>query len=205
MAEAKRRLRASLPEVRVEPAITDYLEAMPDLRRFPGAKLILFIGSSIGNFEPGDDARLLTSFRTAVSPGDALLLGTDLRKHPACLIPAYDDAQGVTARFNKNMLARINRELDGGFDLDTFGHVVRWNPRCSRVEMYLESLHDQVVPVRSLATEVRFAQEELLHTENSYKYTLQYIRGLLADSGFELERTWTDTQAWYAVHLARVR
>src|SRR5262249_46469239 len=136
--------------------------------------------------------------------GDALLLGADFAKSPKILVPAYDDAQGVTAEFNKNILARINRELDAEFDLATFQHIAQWNRRCSRMEIYLESVVDQAVFIPGLDLDVKFKAGERIHTENSYKYTDAMIESILRESGFTLEQTWCDRKKWFGVHLARV-
>jgi len=138
------------------------------------------------------------------SPGDALLLGTDMVKSPSLLVPAYDDAQGVTAEFSKNILHRINRELGADFDVDSFRHLAVWNPRCSRMEIYLETSRAQTVSLGQTGAVVRFAAGERIHTENSYKYTLQMVDQMLCVSGFKLENTWFDPQKWFGLHLARV-
>jgi uncharacterized SAM-dependent methyltransferase len=119
------------------------------------------------------------------------------------LLPAYDDAQGVTAAFNKNVLARINRELGADFDLDRFRHVAERNPRESRMEMYLESTARQAVTIPAIHLSIEFDAGERIHTENSYKYTLPAVEDLLEQSAFRRERTWTDKRRWFAVHLAR--
>ncbi len=116
--------------LRVNPIVADYTGGVPALSRISGRKLVLYIGSSIGNFEPADAVRLLRRIRQTLRAGDALLLGADFAKSPKILVPAYDDPQGVTAAFNKNILARLNRELDADFDLDLFRHVALWNRRC---------------------------------------------------------------------------
>ena len=136
--------------------------------------------------------------------GDAMLLGTDMAKSAKILVPAYDDAEGVTAAFNKNILARLNRELDADFDLDAFRHVAAWNKRCSRMEMHLESLRSQSVFLPVLDMDVAFSHGERIHTENSYKYTPEMVETILRDSSFRLEQTWYDRQKWFGVHLARV-
>jgi dimethylhistidine N-methyltransferase len=202
---ASRRLQAGFPGLRVRPVVSDYTSDMEILHQLPGRKLVLYIGSSIGNFEPEDALGVLRRIRARLSPGDALLLGVDLRKDAAVLIPAYDDPKGVTERFNKNVLARINRELGGEFDLERFRHRILWNPEASRIEMYLESLIPQAVRVRLLGLKIWFDAGELLHTENSYKYTDDWVLGMLEDGGFALENTWKDARSWFAVHLARVR
>ncbi len=147
---------------------------------------MLYIGSSIGNFEPPQAIRMLRRIRQTLRSGDALLLGADFAKSSRILLPAYDDAQGVTAAFNKNILARINRELDADFDLDAFRHMALWNKRCSRMEIYLESLVEQTAFIPALDLDVRFKAGERIHTENSYKYTDAMIEAILNESGFRL-------------------
>jgi L-histidine Nalpha-methyltransferase len=202
--EAVRQLSKQFPSLRVSPIVADYTGGVQALNRISGRKLVLYIGSSIGNFEVHQAIRLLRRIRQSLRSGDALLLGADFAKSPKILIPAYDDAQGVTAAFNKNILARINRELDADFDLDTFRHIAQWNRRCSRMEIYLESLAEQTVFIPGLDLDVKFKAGERIHTENSYKYTDAMIESILRESGFALEHTWCDRKKWFGVHLARV-
>jgi len=164
----------------------------------------LYLGSSIGNFDPAAAVEMLTQIRLQLAAQDALLLGTDLVKDQSILLPAYDDAQGVTAQFNKNILHRLNRELGADFDLDFFRHIASWNPRESRMEIYLESLRPQAVELPLLNLRVKFANGERIHTENSYKYTLEMVENMLEPAGFALTRTWFDKRRWFALHLARV-
>ena len=200
---ADQRLRRELPEVVVEPVVADY--TMERLNLGKGAKLVLYLGSSIGNFEPHQAARLLSQVRTGLKPGDSLLLGTDRIKPADVLLPAYNDAAGVTERFNRNMLARINRELGGRFDLDAFRHIAEWNEARSRIEIYLESLRRQSVAIDLLGLTIHFAVGERIHTENSYKYRDDSVREMLATAGFGVERTFSDEQGWFSLHLASVR
>ena len=165
----------------------------------------MFIGSSIGNFEDDEAVRLLGTLRRGLERDDALLLGTDMRKSPARLVAAYDDALGVTAEFNKNLLRRINRELGGRFDLDRFAHVALWNEPASRIEMHLESRVEQEVRIDALDLTLRFAKGERIHTESSIKYDLASVDRLLGAAGFVREETFHDEQRWVAVHVARVR
>ena len=158
---------------------------MTALSRISGRKLVLYIGSSIGNFEPDEAIRILRRIRRTLRPGDALLLGADFAKSPKVLLPAYDDSQGVTAAFNKNILARLNRELDADFDVDCFRHVPAWNRRLSRIEAYLESTTAQSVFVPALDLDLSFAPGERIHTENSYKYTDDMIESILSEGGFK--------------------
>ena len=201
---AVRQMTAQFPALRVNPVVADYMGGVPALSRITGRKLVLYIGSSIGNFEHSEAIGMLRRIRRSLRSGDALLLGTDLAKSPKILVPAYDDAQGVTAQFNKNILARLNRELEADFDLGAFKHVALWNKHCSRMEIYLESLAKQAAFIPAIDLDVCFEQGERLHTENSYKYTDEMVNTILRESGFALERTWSDPKRWFGVHLARV-
>jgi L-histidine N-alpha-methyltransferase len=203
--EARSRLEAELPEVTVEPIVADYTEGMRQNNTVQsGRRLVLYIGSSIGNFSPEDAVEVLRGVRAQLSPGDCLLLGTDMVKDAQMLHEAYDDAAGVTARFNMNVLTRINRELEGNFNLRLFRHQARWNARESRVEMHLESLLAQKVAIRALDLEVRFLRGETIHTENSYKFTDESVLELLTRAGFRLRQQWSDADKWFTVYLAAV-
>jgi L-histidine Nalpha-methyltransferase len=203
LEEARTRLEAELPEVIVEPIVADYTEGMrQNSASHPGRKLVLYIGSSIGNFSPADALEVLRGVRAQLLPGDCLLLGTDMVKDVDTLLAAYDDAAGVTARFNKNILIRINRELDANFNPKLFRHRARWNEEHSRIEMHLESLLAQKIALRALDTEVRFALGETIHTENSYKFTDERAAALLTRAGFKLRQQWSDPNHWFTVYLA---
>jgi L-histidine Nalpha-methyltransferase len=202
--EAVRQLGRQFPNLRVNPIVADYTGGVPALSRISGRKLVLYIGSSIGNFEPPDAVRLLRRIRQSLRAGDALLLGADFAKSPKILLPAYDDAQGVTATFTRNILARLNRELDADFNLDLFRHVALWNRRQSRMEIYLESVVAQPVFLPALDMDIFFGPGERIHIENSYKYTDEMIESILRQSGFMLEQSWCDRRKWFGVHLARV-
>jgi L-histidine N-alpha-methyltransferase len=204
LESAEQRLRVELPELDVHPIVADYTLDRLDPREAPGRKLVLYLGSSIGNFEPDAAIALLAQARAGLNAGDCLLLGADRAKSESVLVPAYADAQGVTEQFNKNLLARINRELGADFELTNFRHIAQWNPRASRIEIYLESACRQSVRIGLLHMRVGFEAGERLHTENSYKYSDDTIRQMLASAGFGLERTFSDPQQWFGVHLARV-
>ena len=204
LEQAVRQLGKEFPALRVNPIVADYTGGVPALSRITGRKLVLYIGSSIGNFEPPQAIRILRRVRQTLRPGDALLLGADYAKKPTILVPAYDDSQGVTASFNKNVLARLNRELDADFNLDAWRHIALWNRRCSRMEIYLESLMEQTAFLPALDLDVKFQTGERIHTENSYKYTDEMIDSILRESGFSLEHSWSDRKKWFGVHLARV-
>ncbi|HEY1903949.1 MAG TPA: L-histidine N(alpha)-methyltransferase [Terracidiphilus sp.] len=203
---ARERIEREIAGVEVSPRVLDYTQGLDLEPAAPGERrLVLYIGSSIGNFEPHQAELLLQGIRAGLEPGDTLLLGVDLRKNEHTLLAAYDDASGVTARFNLNVLARLNRELAADFDLEAFAHRAVWNPDESRIEMHLESLTAQRVRVRSLDLEVKFGAGESIHTENSYKYAPGHAEAMLSDAGFDPESTWTDPKEWFAVCLARAQ
>jgi dimethylhistidine N-methyltransferase len=205
---AEEALEARFPALSVRPLVGDYSAGLTQLSRIAGRKLVLYIGSSIGNYEPREAGELLANIRGSLSPGDALLLGIDMApsasKPEATLLAAYNDAQGVTARFNLNILTRINRELGADFDLSAFRHRATWNPAHSRIEMHVESLREQVIRIADLDIAVHFERGETIHTENSYKFSDEMLSNILADGGFLLEHTWSDDSDWFGVHLTRV-
>lgn len=203
LEDAVRQMNEVLPAVEVCPEVADYTESLGHLDQAEGRKLVLYIGSSIGNFEPFYAGSLLRNVALSLNKGDAVLLGTDMRKPKDVLLRAYDDSRGVTAAFNKNILRHINRELHANFDLGSFRHRAIWNSEESRIEMHLESLRDQTVYIASLNLSIHFDLGETIHTENSYKFTMPMIRSITENSGFKLERTWSDPQGWFTVHLLR--
>jgi L-histidine Nalpha-methyltransferase len=207
--EVSATIPSSIPGVRVHPQIANYITNHYTITRpqHPESHCILalYIGSSIGNFGPGEARSILRRLREHTSHmGDGLLLGVDLApsktKSVEFLLAAYDDAAGVTAEFNKNILVRLNRELDADFDLSLFEHHARWNPAESRIEMHLESLADQSVHIEGHT--IAFAQGETIHTENSYKFTERGLRSLLHDSGFSAPQWFHDPQHYFGVALA---
>jgi dimethylhistidine N-methyltransferase len=202
LAGAARRLRARFPTLAVTPVVAKYPDELAFLRAAPSPRLVLFLGSNIGNYEPDEGTALLHAIHARLHPADTLLLATDLRKDPGLLVPAYDDAAGVTAQFNKNVLVRLNRQLGADFNLALFRHLARWNARASRIEMHLESLIDQVVRIPALGLAVRLRAGERIHTESSYKYTPRMVKRMLGNAGFTWQRAWTDPRGWFALHLA---
>ncbi len=201
---AKNELNADFETVNVYPHVGDF-EDLSFLGAHASPRLVLYIGSSIGNLEQSDAIALLKSVARHLSPGDHLLLGADLVKDRDVLVAAYDDQAGITAAFNKNLLSRINRELGGNFDTDAFQHVALWNESAARVEMHLESTHTQQVRINALDQTLSFSQGERIHTENSYKYTVERLENMMRSGGFEVEHTWTDPQRWFAVSLGVIR
>ncbi len=201
---ARARIEREIPAVRVAPRVTDYTRGLDLVPAATGERrLVVYLGSSIGNFDPGQAAQLLLGVRAPLEPGDTLLLGVDLVKDEPTLLAAYNDAAAVTARFNLNLLARLNRELGADFDLGAFAHRALWNPTHSRIEMHLESLTTQRVRLASLDLEVGFSEGERIHTENSYKYAPGQAEDLLTAAGFTPDSTWTDARGWFAVCLGR--
>lgn len=196
---AAARVAGALPGLRVQPVVADFSEVF-DLagRAGPGA-LGFFPGSTIGNFEPAEAAVFLRRVRATLGSGARLLLGADLVKDPAVLKAAYDDAAGVTAAFNLNLLARLNAEAAADFHLDAFRHKAAWNPAAERVEMLLVSLVAQ--SVRLAGRVFTFAQGETIHTENSHKYRPERLRDLAAESGWGVARMWTDPERQFSVWL----
>lgn len=201
---SSRSLLFSYPDLRITAYIGEYhlaLRAVREERAAPGRTLVLFLGSTLGNLDPAERTALMREVRAVLDPGEGFLLGTDLKKPESVLIPAYDDALGVTAAFNLNLLVRINRELGGEFNLGAFRHRALYNWEEGRIEMHLESRRAQTVAIRSLGIEVPFAEGETIHTESSYKFDLEQIAALAAGTGFELWRTWTDSGGRFASNL----
>lgn len=206
---ARKSIEREIRGVSVAPRVMDYTQG--DGERFhlgPASLnercLVLYIGSSIGNFEPREALRLLRRVRAGLKSGDSFLLGVDQVKNENTLLDAYDDAAGVTAAFNRNVLVRLNRELDADFNLQAFAHCAKWNPGKSRIEMHLVSRVAQKVSFGALDAAVDFACGETIHTENSYKYRPGQAEALLKEAGFAPTTTWTDEQEWFAVCLGRV-
>ena len=200
---AKDRIEREIAGVAVSPQVMDYtheFEFAPTCDR----RLVLYIGSSIGNFDPWQADEFLRGVRSGLKSGDGLLLGVDLVKDEPTLLAAYDDFAGVTADFNLNLLARLNRELGANFDLESFEHRAVWNAHESRIEMHLESRIAQQVWIEGLDLAVKFAAGETIHTENSYKYRPEQVEAMLAAAGFTPAETWMDPQGWFAVCLGRV-
>jgi L-histidine N-alpha-methyltransferase len=170
-------------------------------RKIPDKKLIIFLGSSIGNFEPKESVAFLTNLRSKMETNDDLLLGIDLQKNKNVLEAAYNDKEGITARFNLNLLTRINRELGGEFNLDCFVHQAFYNSFYKRVEMHLVSTKDQQVYVGRLGQTFSFDKNETIHTENSYKYSAEEIKQMAEGSQFILKRNFVDEKRWFNVAL----
>lgn len=199
---SSRILLQSYPQLSIEAYAADYFAGLAELRKSPrGRTLALFLGSNISNFDPDEALKFMRALREMLGDGDALLLGADLKKDKTTLEAAYNDALGVTAAFNLNVLARINRELGGNFDLRAFQHRAFYNESAGRVEIYIESLREQTVTISQLEMEVKFAAGEQIHTENSHKYDLADLAKLAAETGFTRARTWLDEQKQFSSNL----
>jgi L-histidine N-alpha-methyltransferase len=189
------------PGIDVDAVCGDFEEHLPEIPD-GGTRLIAFLGSTIGNLTPGPRAEFLATLATVMRPGDSLLLGTDLVKDAGRLVRAYDDSAGVTAAFNRNVLAVVNRELDADFDLDAFAHVARWNTDEERIEMWLRSGRSQSVHINALDLHVDFGAGEEMLTEVSCKFRREKVADELADAGLALTRWWTDPDGDFGLSLA---
>lgn len=202
LEESTAALLQDYPALEIHAVAGDYLDTLQHLDAPAGRpRLILWLGSSIGNLDRPDAAAFLRRVRGTMSTGDRVLVGIDLRKDRAVLEPAYDDAQGITARFNLNLLARINRELGGRFDLQRFRHHALYDADAGRIEMYLVSTQDQPVRIEDLELTVPFAAGEAVHTENSYKYSMDEIETLASEAGVRIDEQWLDAGRRFSVNL----
>ncbi|MET9790977.1 L-histidine N(alpha)-methyltransferase [Streptomyces canus] len=204
LTQAGHALIAQRPELSVHALIADFTGGL-SLPGTPGPRLVAFLGGTIGNLLPVERAAFLASVHALLSPGDALLLGTDLVKDENVLVRAYDDAAGVTAAFNKNVLTVVNRELGADFDPGAFDHVALWDAENEWIEMRLRSRAEQTVKVPALDLAVDFAADEELHTEISAKFRKEGVRAELAAVGLELAHWWTDSEGRFALSLSVVR
>ncbi|MGC5052277.1 L-histidine N(alpha)-methyltransferase [Micromonospora sp. DT48] len=200
LAASTAALAADYPGLRVRGIVGDFTRHLAQLPT-GGRRLVIFLGGTIGNLLPVERAEFLTGMRAALEVGDWLLVGTDLVKDPAVIVPAYDDAAGVTAEFNRNVLRVLNRELDADFDPAAFAHVALWNPEHEWIEMRLRA--ERPMRVRVLDLEVDFAAGEDLRTEVSAKFRPEGIADELAAAGLRTERFWTDPGGLFGVTLAR--
>ena len=223
LESSSRILLQSYPPLRIEAYAADYFAGLAELAKKTektkiaglnkiersgvssasgrSSTLALFLGSNISNFDTEEALRFLNAMRSVLHKGDALLLGADLKKDRETLEAAYNDALGVTSAFNLNVLARINRELGGNFDLHKFKHHAFYNQQEGRIEIYIQSLERQRVRIEQLDLEVEFAEGELIHTENSYKFDAAGIDALANATGFIRTRTWLDSQGRFSSNL----
>jgi len=190
------------PELAIHGIAAEYERGIALLQEaFSGPKLVLWLGSNVGNLEREAAARFLRTLGLRRAAGDRLLIGIDLRKARGVLERAYDDAAGVTARFNRNLLVRLNSELDAEFDPQRFRHVAFYDEEAGRIEMHLESESDQVVPIRRLPLDLSLGRGERIHTESSYKYSREEIEALAAEAGMRVETGWLDSERRFSLNL----
>jgi dimethylhistidine N-methyltransferase len=201
--------RSSLELLQIYPRLSitayaaDYFTALQSLDAAASGErtVALFLGSNIGNFDPEGSRALLQEIRRVLKQQDALLVGADLKKAPEVLIPAYDDALGVTAAFNLNLLVRMNRELEADFDVTKFSHRAKYNQDRGCMEIHVVSHEAQTVNIRALDLEIGFKEGETIHTENSYKFDVEQLAEMARATGFAIERTWLDSAGRFSFNL----
>ena len=203
LRDAAAKIAADFPELEVIAVCADYTRPfeLPKLAGPPGKRVGFFPGSTIGNFEPEGVVAFLTHCGRLLGPGAEMLIGADVKKDKAILDAAYNDAEGLNAAFNLNLLHRIAKELDSDIAIDDFEHVAFYNPDEGRVELYIRSLKDQTAVIAG--RRFSFAAGEMIHTENSYKYAIPEFRALAARAGFSALDTWTDPEGKFSVHYLR--
>ncbi|MEG3641450.1 L-histidine N(alpha)-methyltransferase [Magnetococcus sp. PR-3] len=203
LLESAESLAKSFPHTAIFPVCADYSKDfhLPEIEE-EAPRLAFFPGSSIGNFEPKDAVTLLGRVAKLLGHGGGLIIGVDLPKDPQVLHAAYNDAQGVTAQFNVNLLTRINREASGHFNLSQFTHDAFFNEDLSRIEMHLKSTTDQIIKIGDHS--FTFEKDETIHTESSYKYSVEAFRDLASTAGFHSEALWMDEEKRFSIHFMRV-
>jgi L-histidine N-alpha-methyltransferase len=204
MATAER-LQTDYPDLRVEPIVGAYETALNSIYPGESKRLFLFLGSSIGNFEPEAAVALFQSVSRCMKPDDRFLVGFDYIKNLEQLLPAYDDSAGATESFNKNILARINREMGSDFDLDDFTHYAPYVPLLERIEMHLVARRDLCADIPALGIKAKFEEGETLHTSCSYKYTDKSIERLYEQSKLKRTRSWFHRQNRYGLVMAGLK
>lgn len=195
-------LAADYPGLRITGVVDTYERGLELVRGMGGPRnLVVFFGSSLGNMTPAESQAFLAAVRRSMGYDGLFLLGLDMVKEAGELEAAYDDSRGISAQFNLNVLARINRDLGANFDLDMFRHRALYNPAAQRIEMYLRSVRDQTVDIPGAGMRIRLLSDELIHTEDSYKYTVRQIREMASCSGLAVERLWQDENRRFSLTL----
>lgn len=202
LTESSELLLQDYDNLHITGIIDTYEGGLEFLKTYDDKKnLIIFLGSSFGNFTPKDGYRFLQKINSTMKPGDLFLIGLDLVKDKDLLESAYDDSQGITAEFNLNVLSRINDELDADFDLNKFAHRAIYNDKDQRIEMYLQSLVNQSVIISKSNLTLNLQKNELIHTEYSHKYRISQIHDFLTKTGFEIKHTWLDNNNHFSLTL----
>lgn len=194
---------AAMPGLRVEALCADFFDGVSWPQDLPAAlRCVLFFGSTIGNMEPHEAEAWMARLRRSLNPGDRFLVGVDLKKDVALLNAAYNDAAGVTARFNRNALAHLSRALGTTIDMNSFRHHAAYNADRGRMEMYLEATSGQTIRLDDGT--IRFNHGDRIHTENSYKYTVDEFSEMATAAGFKTDQVWLDAHGWFSLHGLRV-
>jgi dimethylhistidine N-methyltransferase len=202
LAESSEVLQSEYDNLHITGIIDTYEGGLEFLKNYDTKKnLIIFLGSSYGNFAPDDGIQFLKKINSTMKSGDLFLIGLDLVKDTSTLESAYNDSAGVTAAFNLNVLSRINDELDADFALDTFAHYSVYNEQSQRIEMYLKSLINQSIVISKSGVTIPLRKDELIHTEYSHKFKLSQINSLFEDAGFMVNHTWCDDKKYFSLTL----
>ena len=195
-------LQSDYKKLHITGIIDSYERGLEFVKNYDDSKnLIVFLGSSFGNFDPENGIRFLWKINSSMKKGDLFLIGLDLVKHSSVLHQAYNDSQGITARFNLNVLSRINSELGGNFDISKFAHHTIYNQNHNKMEIYLRSLAKQSVVIPKADLTLEIDEDELIHTENSHKYTISQIKQMFTQTGFQIQHIWNDDKKYYGLIL----
>jgi dimethylhistidine N-methyltransferase len=202
LTESSELLQKDYDDLHITGIVDTYEGGLEFIEKYDDKKnLIIFLGSSYGNFNPNDGKIFLKKINSVMKKDDLFLIGLDLVKNKETLENAYDDSQGITAKFNLNVLSRINDELDADFDLDNFQHVAKYNEKDQRIEMYLKSLANQSIIISKANLSLKMTQGELIHTEHSHKYTLAQIEEVMNQTDFKIKEIWLDETENYSLSL----
>ena len=202
LAQSARSLLRDYPSLQINAQARDYTRGLGAIKRADNESvLVLCLGSNIGNYDPEEARELLLQVRRSLRAGDGLLLGADLKKSPAILESAYNDALGVTAAFNLNLLLQINRKLQADFDLKKFKHHAFYNQELGRIEMHLVSRVAQIIRIKDLGLTIKMHEGETIHTENSWKFDFDQLTKLATDTGFKVSQVWLDAEAKFSCSL----
>jgi dimethylhistidine N-methyltransferase len=202
LTESSELLQKDYDDLHITGIVDTYEGGLEFIEKYDDKKnLIIFLGSSYGNFNPNDGKIFLKKINSVMKKDDLFLIGLDLVKNKKTLENAYDDSQGITAKFNLNVLSRINDELDADFDLDNFQHVAKYNEKDQRIEMYLKSLANQSIIISKANLSLKMTQGELIHTEHSHKYTLTQIEDVMNQTDFKIKEIWLDETENYSLSL----
>ncbi|MFB5618827.1 MAG: L-histidine N(alpha)-methyltransferase [Candidatus Nitrosomaritimum aestuariumsis] len=202
LTESSELLQKDYDDLHITGIVDTYEGGLEFIEKYDDKKnLIIFLGSSYGNFNPNDGKIFLKKINSVMKKDDLFLIGLDLVKNKETLENAYDDSQGITAKFNLNVLSRINDELDADFDLNNFQHVAKYNEKDQRIEMYLKSLANQSIIISKANLSLKMTQGELIHTEHSHKYTLTQIEDVMNQTDFKIKEIWLDETENYSLSL----